>query len=219
MITESYIAFFKALKQHNNKEWFHANKKTYEKEVKQPFLALLETLIPMLQQLEPTIAATPKEALFRINRDLRFSADKTPYHTLLKAGFAPGGKKSALPGYYLGISAEKVHVGGGLFQLKGPALKQVRTQITHEPDALNNIVDAPLFVNTFGKLKGELSKRLDQHFQPTLKITPYIAHKQFYAMQEVPLKDYIHSDRLVPLITDAFKAIHPLNQYLKKAFE
>ena len=77
--------------QRNNKEWFHKNKKSYEG-AKNAFLALLDSLIHELSLLDSNISPVAKDALFRINRDIRFSKDKTPYNTLLKAGFSPGGK-------------------------------------------------------------------------------------------------------------------------------
>jgi len=219
MITKNYVTFFKGLEKNNNKEWFHANKSTYENEIKKPFLELLESLIPAIKELEAEISLNPKDALFRVNRDIRFSKDKTPYNTMMKAGFAPGGKKSVLPGYYLGIDAEKIHVGGGLFNLKGPELKNVRTLIAESPDEFIKIVDSKSFLNSFGKLKGEQAKRLDKSFEAILKKTSYIANKQFYAMQDIPLTNYLNSDKLPQLILNSFNEISKLNNYLKKAFQ
>lgn len=218
MITQNYITFFKDLEKNNNKEWFHGHKTAYENDVKKPFLKLLEKLIPELEKLEPQISLNPKDALFRINKDIRFSNDKTPYHTLLKAGFSPGGKKSKLPGFYLGISAEKIHVGGGLFNLKGTDLKNVRTLITENTDEFIQLVNSKSFISTFQELKGEKAKRLDKNFQSILSKTPYIANKQFYAMREFPLIDYLYFDKMFSTVIDSFKTINPLNQLLKKAF-
>ena len=219
MITQNYITFFKDLEKNNNKEWFHGHKTAFENDVKKPFLNLLDLLIPELIKLDSTISLNSKEALFRINRDVRFSKDKTPYHTLLKAGFSSNGKKSKLPGFYLGISAEKIHVGGGLFNLKGEDLKKVRSVIADDPGELMEIVNSKSFITTFQELKGEQAKRLDKNFQATLSKTPYIANKQFYAMQELPLTVYLNSDKLLSIIIDSFKEINPLNQFLKKAFK
>ncbi|MEL7124463.1 MAG: DUF2461 domain-containing protein [Bacteroidota bacterium] len=168
--------------------------------------------------MEPGISPHSKDALFRINRDLRFSKDKTPYHTLLKAGFAVGGKKSVYPGYYLGISAEKIHVGGGLFQLRSADLKKVRSLIAKETDAFLQIINQPSFVSSFGALKGEKSKRLDPTVKASLEKTPFVANKQFYAMKEIVLNDWLNSALLHNEIMSYFKEISPLNQFLKKAF-
>lgn len=218
MITEKYITFFKGLEKNNNKNWFHEHKAEYENDAKKPFLELLNLLIPEIEKMEPQISPNPKDALFRINRDIRFTADKTPYHTILKAGFSARGKKSLLPGFYLGIDAEKIHMGGGLFNLKADSLKAVRTLMVNNTDEFVNIVNSKSFVNMFGKLKGEQAKRLDNQFKPILEKTLYIANKQFYAMTEIPLKDHLNSEKLPAVILNCFKEINQLNNYLKKAF-
>ena len=219
MISENYIAFFKKLEKNNEKEWFHEHKSEYESAAKKPFIKLIDSLISELIKLEPSISKNPKDALFKINRDIRFSKDKTPYHTLLKAGFSAGGKKSKLPGFYLGIGAEKIHVGGGLYNIKSSDLYAIRTLITENTDEFIKIVNSKSFVSNFQGLKGEQSKRLDKNFQPILVKTPYIANKQFYAMQELPLTDYLNSDKILSAVENSFKEINPLNQFLKKAFQ
>lgn len=218
MITKAYSTFFQELEKNNNKEWFHENKKAYE-EAKNTFLSLLDSLIPELLKLDSTISPMAKHALFRINRDTRFSQDKTPYHTLLKAGFSPGGKKSELPGFYLGISANTIHVGGGLFNVKSPELKKVRSLIAEDTDEFIAIVGSKSFVSTFKELKGEQARRLDKSLQPIAAKTPYIANNQFYAMQKLPLADHFDGNKLYSTILNSFKEIAPLNNFLKKAFE
>ena len=217
MINQQYSTFFKELAKNNHKDWFHANKTTYEKEVKAPFLELLEALIPELRKWEPAISPNPKDALFRINRDIRFSKDKTPYNTILKAGFSAGGKKSELPGFYLGISADTIHVGGGLFMVKGDQLKNVRNSIADDPDAFLKIVEKPSFLSLFGELKGERAKRIDKDHQEAFAKTPYVANKQFYAMTDIPLADYLGSDELPKVLMSSFSEIYPLTDFLKKA--
>lgn len=217
MITSAYSAFFKELARNNNKEWFYPHKKRYENEVKTPFLNLLDGLLPTLTEWDHRILPDPKKALFQINRDVRFSKDKTPYHTLLKAGFSPNGKKSILPGYYLGIDAENIHVGGGLFMLRGPELKKIREHIAKNPSALTQIVGDTSFTQNFGKLKGEKAKRLDKSLQPATEKTDLIYHKQFYAMAEFPLEPFYGSSELQSEILSHFEAIKPLNTYLNQA--
>ncbi|MEM9833898.1 MAG: DUF2461 domain-containing protein [Bacteroidota bacterium] len=217
MITEKYTTFFSVLEENNNKEWFHEHKSAYEADVKKPFLELLEELIPEVEKLEPAISPNPKDALFRINRDIRFAKDKSPYRTLMKAGFSPGGKKSELPGFYLGISADKIHVGGGLFNIQSPQLKIIRRLITEKTDEFLAIINFPSFKNIFGELQGERAKRLDLAFQDTLNETPYVANKQFYVMQQMDLQPFLNSDNLREVVIQYFKEVNPLNRFLKKA--
>lgn len=218
MITSSYTAFFKELARNNNKEWFHANKKRYENEVKAPFLDLLDNLLPNLTEWDNRILPDAKKAMFRINKDVRFSKDKTPYHTILKAGFSPNGKKSILPGYYLGIDATSIHVGGGLFMLRPPELALVRNHIAKDIVALTKIVGASSFTQNFGRLKGEKAKRLDKSLLTIAEKTDLIYNKQFYAMAEFPLEPFYNSDELSGEILSHFEAIKPLNTYLGEAF-
>nr|WP_298923360.1 DUF2461 domain-containing protein [uncultured Allomuricauda sp.] len=219
MITSSYTAFFKELARNNNKEWFHANKKRYENEVKAPFLDLLDNLLPNLTEWDNRILPDSKKAMFRINKDVRFSKDKTPYHAILKAGFSPNGKKSILPGYYLGIDATSIHVGGGLFMLRPPELALVRNHIAKDIVALTKIVGASSFTQNFGRLKGEKAKRLDKSLLTIAEKTDLIYNKQFYAMAEFPLEPFYNSDELSGEILSHFEAIKPLNTYLSQAFD
>lgn len=219
MITKAYSTFFKELEKNNNKEWFHANKKRYEKEVKAPFLSLIDTLIPHLMEWDDRIIPDAKKAMFRINRDIRFSKDKSPYHLILKAGFSPNGKKSFLPGYYLGIDTENIHVGGGLFMLRPPELKKVRGHIAKNTDGLLHIVAQTDFKDNFGKIKGEKAKRLDKSLLEVAQHTDLIFNKQYYAMAEFPLEPFYGSKELTEEILAHFRDIRPLNEYLTTAFE
>ncbi|PWL39818.1 hypothetical protein DKG77_03020 [Flagellimonas aquimarina] len=218
MITKTYTAFFKELARNNNKEWFHANKKQYEEQVKVPFLSLLDTLLHILTDWDDRILPDAKKAMFRINRDVRFSKDKTPYHTILKAGFSPNGKKSILPGYYLGIDATSIHVGGGLFTVRPPELALLRNHIAKNVSVFTKIIEASSFTQNFGRLKGEKSKRLDKSLLSSAEKTDLIYNKQFYAMAEFPLEPFYGSDSLSNEILSHFEAIKPLNTYLSEAF-
>ncbi len=211
--------FFEQLGKNNHKEWFHANKKHYEQEVKAPFLALLDHLIPELTTWDPRIPQEAKTALFRINKDIRFSKDKSPYHTVMKAGFSPNGKKSMLPGYYLGIDAHNIHVGGGLFMLRPPELKKLREHIARDTDQLVRLVENADFISSFGRIKGEKAKRLDKSLVEAAEKTDLIYNKQFYAMAEFPLEPFFGSEELTEEILEHFKGIRPLIDYLTAALE
>ncbi len=217
MITENYSHFFKELAKNNHKEWFHANKKRYETDVKAPFLELLEALLPTLIDWDKRILPDPKKALFRINRDVRFSKDKTPYNLVMKAGFSPNGKKSVFPGYYLGIDADTIHVGGGLFMIQPPELKKVRSLIADEVATFSKITGATSFIEKFGALKGEKSKRLDKSLLQAAEKTELIYNKQFYAMAQLPLKAHYNSAELPDFIIHYFKEIRPMNSFLDEA--
>ena len=216
MISKAYSTFFEELDQNNYKEWFHTNKKRYETDIKEPFINLLAELIPTLRKWDDRIIPDEKKAIFRINRDVRFSKDKTPYHILLKAGFSPNGKKSMLPGYYLGIRADTIHVGGGLFKIKAPEIKLVREYIANNLDAFLSIVNAKNFKKQLTELKGEKAKRIDKKYDEVIKRSNLIYNKQFYAMTQLPLSKYYDSKELPKIIIEHFKAIKPLNDFLNE---
>src|SRR5881296_1954324 len=100
MLQQSTIKFLKDLKKNNTKEWFDANRKVYES-AKQDFENLVQTVITQYCKKDNDIASLkPKDCMFRINRDIRFSKDKSPYKTNFGASINKGGKKSMLAGYY-----------------------------------------------------------------------------------------------------------------------
>lgn len=217
MISKDYISFFKELEKNNHKEWFDANRKRYESNVRKPFLEIVDGLIPHLKQFEPKISSNPKDALFRINRDIRFSKDKTPYNTIMKAGFSAGGKRSELPGFYLGIDAHRIHIGGGLFNVKPPELKKIRNHIAMNTDEFIAIVENSKFKKMLGEVKGEKAKRLDKEHQEVLSKTPLIANKQFFAMGNIEIEPYLDKD-LSKSLLPYFETVSQLNRFLSEAW-
>ncbi|WP_273568709.1 DUF2461 domain-containing protein [Maribacter halichondriae] len=186
MITKAYSSFFKELSKNNHKEWFQANKKRYEIDVKEPFMQLLEDLLPPLREWDDRILPNPKKAVFRINRDIRFAKDKSPYNTIMKAGFSAEGKKSIYPGYYLGIDGENIHVCGGLFMIRPPELKKVREHIAKNPEKLVSIITEKDFTHNFGKLKGDKAKRIDKSFLPVAEKTDRSTTNNFMLLRNFP---------------------------------
>src|SRR5260221_177842 len=95
------LNFLKALQKVNSKAWFDAHREEYDV-AKSEFLDRVEVLIKGLTKVDPSIGSPlPKECIFRINRDVRFSKNKSPYKNNMAAVFAPGGKKSPKPCYYV----------------------------------------------------------------------------------------------------------------------
>lgn len=218
MITQAYVKFFSELSKNNHKDWFDTHRKEYEIHVREPFIELIESIIPGLMEIEPSILPVAKKSLFRINRDIRFSKDKTPYNTLMKAGLSPGGKKSEFPGFYLGIGAETIHIGGGLYQLDKTALKKVRSLIANDTDTFLSILKEADFKKCYKELLGEQNKRIDAEFQPVIGKTKLILNKQFYAMATLPTSEFINEPNQAETLLRYFRVIQPLHSFLNKAF-
>src|ERR1044072_6236178 len=107
-LQKPFFDFLKEPTKNNNSEWFHANKKRYEEQVKEPFLALLEEVVIKAVKFEPDLATTPlKSMMFRINRDIRFSKDKSPYKPYLAATIGKGGTRNKIyPATYLHLGLD-----------------------------------------------------------------------------------------------------------------
>lgn len=127
MIGIGTIRFLRDLAANNSKAFFDENRNRYEGEVKGPFRDLCREIVGRLHGgevslpgIDPArlaeIPENPREAVMRINRDLRFSKDKSPYHTYLRAAFVPGGRKSGNAGLYLTIEPDTVGAGGGVYK-------------------------------------------------------------------------------------------------------
>lgn len=214
--TKDFSTFFKGLAKNNNKAWFDKHRKIYEEHVKKAFVKLVEDLLPEIQKLDPEVRMLPKEAIFRINRDIRFSKDKTPYNTMVKAAFAQGGRKSSYAGYYIGISADTIHVGGGSFGIDPESLDHIRNHIVKKTPKIIKLSEQKKFKELFGEIKGEKNKRIPSDYQETFKKTDLIANKQFYYMADYKDPKLITSEKLLPFLVDHFKVITPLNSFLKK---
>ena len=215
---KAYSDFFKGLSENNNKEWFDENRKTYEKEVKDPFKRLVQDIIDQIPALDQDIAMVPKDATFRINRDIRFSKDKTPYNTIMKAGFAKGGRKSSFAGYYLGIDENHIHVGGGVFGVEKEDLTQIRDHIAANTNQFIKLTTDEKFVDKFEKVMGEQIKRIPPDYQEAYSKTSLIANKQFYYMAKLDPK-LIQSEQLLDVVMEHFGMITPLNQFLKEGIK
>ena len=114
--SSDYLQFFKDLAPNNNKEWFDINRKRYEEVVREPFKVFITDLIDELSKDDSEIQITQKEAIFRINRDVRFAKDKTPYKMSNSAIISKGGRKDkSYPGVYIELGPEKLGVYGGVF--------------------------------------------------------------------------------------------------------
>lgn len=186
MLTENTLRFLSDLTLNNDRDWFHANKTRYEKDVKKPFEAFVASLIERVQTADPSVLITPKQAIFRINRDTRFSANKEPYKTHVSAIISPfGTRHKEFPGFYVQVSADKLWLGGGAYFLEKESLLKIRETIAENGEELMDIVQHPDFVQHYGVVLGEKNKRLPPDFQTLATKLPLIANKQFYFMAEL----------------------------------
>lgn len=217
MLTTAFHQFFRELEANNHREWFENNKKRFEKDVKIPFTDLVAQLVVSFHQVDAEIQGDPRDMLFRIHKDTRFSKDKTPYKTHMAAVISKHGRKDhTYPGFYLHAEAGNLTFGGGAYFLEKEPLERVRLKITREPDRFQKIIVGPEFVRYYGHVLGEKNKKLAPEFAAFLDRIPEIANKQFYYLSEMPAETLLKPD-LVPHLTAMARAALPFNHFLKEA--
>ncbi len=215
--TDDFSEFFKELAPNNNTEWFHANKPRYEKSVKEPFEAFVEKIIEEISKLDPEYQITPKECIFRLHRDVRFSKDKSSYKLFSSVVISPKGRKDkSIPGLYLKLSPEDMWIMGGCYDPSTAQLQKIRTAISRDPKAFRALIEQPDFKEKFGELKGEVNKRIPKEFQKVFKTEPLIANKQFYYGTRLP-PETITNNNLVSLVMDHWNSMQPVSDFLTEA--
>jgi len=216
--SNDFVRFFKELEKNNHKEWFDENRKRYEKEIKNPFKAFVGDLILAIQKFDPEIMIKPKDAIFRINRDIRFSKNKQPYKTNVAAYISRISKKEQFPGYYVHLDAEGIWLGGGLYDLSTENIYKVRQEILYNEKSLEEALNSSGFSEEFGSVQGKKNKILKPPFKEYAAEIPVLYQKQFYFMKQFPLNK-ITDEKLVQFCTSKFEKAYPVNRFFRLAVE
>ncbi|MFT4062855.1 MAG: DUF2461 domain-containing protein [Edaphocola sp.] len=218
MIQSSTTRFLSELKEHNHKEWMDEHRGDYEA-AKRNFEDWVQAIIDGLAKFDPTVAhLSPKECTFRINRDIRFSKDKSPYKTNFGAAFVAGGKKSPRAGYYFHLAPGASFAGGGMWMPEPSLLKKVRQEIDYGFQEFGAIVNDKPFKQQYGTIGGEALVKAPQGYEPHNPAIEYLKMKSFTAIfpiTDVQLKD----PELLEKVLAAFKLLKPFNDFLNRAVE
>jgi uncharacterized protein (TIGR02453 family) len=181
--TQDFHQFFMDLAPNNHKDWFDQNRKRYESNVKKPFKQFVEHMIDQLAQTEPELRGVEaKNCIFRINRDIRFSKDKTPYKTQVSAFLSPTGKKDhRYPGLYMELGPERLAIAGGAYFLPPEELLKLRQHIYDNPKEWMAAVADDAFLQAFpdGRM-GEENKRIPSPFMAKSEEVPLLLKKKLY---------------------------------------
>jgi uncharacterized protein (TIGR02453 family) len=208
------LRFLRALKRNNNREWFLQNKAVFEEKVKAPMLSLVEELGGAIQGFAPELNTDPKRAIFRIYRDTRFSADKTPYKTQIAAHFSPRSpNKQGYAGLYFHISPEDVLIAGGIYMPGSEELREIRNYIADHADELRTILRNARYRKYYGELQGEKAKRAPRGFAPDHPEIDLLRFKHYIAWTEKPTA-LAETPELFPTILEGFILAMPLIRYL-----
>jgi uncharacterized protein (TIGR02453 family) len=210
------LAFLRALKRNNDREWFRARKDQYELLLRTPMTGLVERLAGDLRQFAPHLIADPKKAIYRIYRDTRFSDDKTPLKTNIAASFPTRGlPRHQGAGLYLEIAPGWVWVGGGMYAPDTAQLQAVREHIAANHRRLRAIVESPGFKKAVGTLHGDQLQRMPRGFGADHPAGDYLKYRQFLAGKEFPAA-FATSRRFYAGILDVFRQVAPLTRFLSE---
>jgi len=216
--SSDFVRFFEELEKNNHKEWFDENRKRYEKEIKKPFKDFAGDLILAIQKFDPEIMIKPKDAIFRINRDIRFSKNKQPYKNNVAAYISRISKKESFPGYYVHLDAEGIWLGGGLYDLSTDDIYKVRQEILYNEKNLEEALHEEGFENEFGELQGKRNKILKAPYKEFGEEIPLLYQKQFYYMKRYPVSE-ITNNNLVEFCASKFEKAFPVNKFFRLALE
>lgn len=220
MLTTDTIEFLKDLKANNNRDWFLENKKRYEV-FKKDYQQIVADLLAVMKPQDPSLEMLEvKNCTFRINRDIRFSKDKTPYKTHIGIWMPCGrvkGKNS--PGYYIHLDEKEAFIAGGLYAPEADELKKIRKEIAFFYEDLQEILNEKEFKKVF--------KDFDRNEKSVLKNPPRGYEKEHPAIDLLKLKSFESSFKInfndvtkkefVSSVTKKLILLKPLNEFLARA--
>jgi uncharacterized protein (TIGR02453 family) len=215
-ITPELFTFFRELKENNNRDWFEANRQRYETHVREPLLQFIADFGIRLAEISPHYVADARRSggsLFRINRDVRFSKDKSPYKTAAGIQFRhESGKDVHAPGFYLHLEPDQVFVGVGLWQPDPKTLSRIRDAIVEKPDLWTGAVSNEAFRSTF-TLGGESLARAPKGYDPEHPLIEALKRKDFIASTQFSEADACRPD-FIDCFSDCCRKATPFMQFL-----
>ena len=221
MITKEALQFLEDLIANNNTEWMHANKKRYDNYKKDyhNFISyILAEMKPLDKALEPLEV---KNCTFRINRDIRFSKDKSPYKTNMGVWFTQNKFRKNSPGYYIHFEKGNSFIAGGVWCPEPNELKQIRKEISFFYEDLEAIMNDNKFISEFGSLSRDESntlKKAPKDFEPNHPAIEYLKLKSFTASTKIDDKLFLDKD-FSKIVAQKLIALKPMNDFLFRALE
>jgi len=215
-IQQSTLQFLSDIKRHNEREWFQANYKRYE-DARKNFEVFVQAIIDEITGFEPVLKGLEaKSCTYRINRDIRFSNDKTIYKTNMGAFITKGGKKNGdrLAGYYVHIEpGGNSMLAGGAYMPPMPWLTAIRNKISEDGNSFIKIISNRDFKSFFGSIDGERLKSAPKGFDRDDKYIGYLKMKSFLAAKTFSDRDIIEKNWFDTIIEGA-RILKPFNDFL-----
>jgi len=222
MIHSSTVSFLKELKRNNNKTWFDNHKAEFLS-AKNDFESFVQEIIKVISAFDNDIKdLQAKNCTFRINRDIRFSKDKTPYKTNMGASFNRGGKKSIFGGYYFHLEpGGKSFVGGGLWMPDPIALKKLRQEIDYCFPEFQKIISNPSFKKQYNNLEmneGQMLVNVPKGYDKENPAASFLKLKSFVATKNIR-DTLLTNSGLLKETAKAFEALAPLVKFMNRSLE
>ena len=212
------IQFLNELSENNNREWFQNNKKWYD-ESREKVLFLTEVVINEIRKFDPDVPLLePKDCLFRIFRDVRFSNDKRPYKTNFGSFIAKGGRKSMYAGYYFHIEPSGSFVGGGIYMPAAEPLKAIRQYIAENGEEFLSIINNKSFTKVYPEMMDDKLKTAPKGYSPDHEFINLLRYKSFAFSSQFD-KSQILAENFIEKLVHSFKTLHPVNRFLNDALE
>src|SRR5205807_8332577 len=222
LFSTATMTFLHGLKRHNDRAWFEAHRPEFEAVVQQPMRQLIEELDVRLARLAPEIIGDPKRSLFRIYRDIRFSADKSPYKTHAacwfyhRDGSRAVGREAAGggAGFYFQIAPGDSFLGGGMWMPPREALLQLREAIAEHPARFAKIATDRRLGRRFGGLSEEaVLRRVPRGYAPDHAAARWLKFQSFVTGR--PLTDAQAAGARLPALLEAdFRLVLPLVRWI-----
>ena len=216
-IKKSTLDFLNTIKFNNNRDWFIKNRSLYS-EAKDNFESFVQEIIDKTIDFEPIMKGLEvKSCVYRINRDIRFSNDKSPYKTHFGAFIVRGGKKNGdkFAGYYIHIEPGKSIIAGGAYMPPSSWLSSIREKINEEPEKLIKIIQSKDFIKYFGKIEGEKLKTAPKGYPSDHPNIDLLKFKSYLIVNEVS-DELVLSERYFDYAMNVIKAMKPLNDFLNE---
>lgn len=210
--------FLRDIAANNNKEWFDANRGYYEK-ARAAFVSFAEGFNKLVGVVDPLVGEQDiKKCVYRINRDVRFSPDKSPYKRHFGVFVAPGGRSSRLPGYYLHVEPGASLFISGAYCLTSDELKRLRTEVANFPEELDAILREPSFVSRLKLLEDDKLKTQPRGFSVDPQYAELLKYKTFCAAAAYA-DDEVMAQGFAKRVEEDMRASVPLNTFFRRALE
>ena len=210
------VRFFRSLKRNNRREWFQPRKHVFDQHVKAPMLDLVGAINTELAKFAPEYVSEPKNAVFRIYRDTRFSADKTPYKDHIAASFSRrGGERLGAGGFYFSVSHDVIEVAAGIWHPDREVTLLVRNHIAETHKELTRILADKKSRKLAGELKGGALTRSPKGFDPAHPAAEFVKMKDWVFDVRVEA-GLVATPKLQGAIVERFRAMAPGLFYLNR---